>query len=171
MKTSLRLALGLWLSCSLLFAAAVRVENPFGSINVRVADVGKVLLDPKSDVRKLRAGDVRVIRREGLSVVKCTPEDGIPIDIDLQIPYGLALQARTTKGGISVTGLVRNADLITESGDLKLAAPWEATRLWIGADQEPRKYLAPKGLKLRVERVLRDEDVSDAWVLTNRFRG
>ena len=72
---------------------------------------------------------------------------------------------------ISVTGLARSADLITESGDLKLAAPWEVTRLWIGADREPREYLAPKGLKLRVERVLRDEDVSDAWVLTNRFRG
>ena len=48
------------------------------------------------------------------------------------------MQALTGKGGISVTGLVRNADLITESGDLKLVAPWEATRLWIGAEREPR---------------------------------
>ena len=169
MSTLLRFALGLWLSGSLPFAAAVRIENPFGSISVRVTAGSKVLLDPSSEARELRPGDVRVIRREGLSLIECTPEDGAPIDIDVQIPYGLAVQVLTGKGGISVTGLVRNADLITESGDLKLVAPWEATRLWIGAEREPREYVAPKGVKLQVERVERDEDGPDAWVLTNRL--
>ncbi len=170
MSTLLRFALGLWLSGSLLFAAAVRIENPFGNISVSVTGGAKVLLDPSSsEARELRPGDVRVIRRGELSLIECTPEDGAPINIDVQIPYGLAVQALTGKGGISVIGLVRNVDLITESGDLKLVAPWEATRLWIGAEREPREYVAPKGVKLQVERVERTEDGPDAWVLTNRL--
>ncbi len=99
MSTLLRLALGLWLSGSLLFAATVRIENPFGNISVSVTGGPKVLLDPSSEARELRPGDVRVIRRGELSLIECTPEDGAPIDIDVQIPYGLAVQALTGKGG------------------------------------------------------------------------
>ena len=170
MPTFLRVAVALWLLCWWLQAAVVRVENQFGDINIRVTTAGKVLLDPTSPARDVHPGDVRVIRQAGLSVIECRPEDGAPIDIDVEIPYGLGLEARTDKGAISVTGLVRTANLITTSGDLKLTAPWEATRLWIGAGREPKEFVAPKDVKLQVERVARDDQPA-AWVLKDRHQG
>ena len=170
MPTCLRVALALWLLCWWLQAAVVRVENQFGGINIRVTTAGRVLLDPTSPVRDVRPGDVRVIRQAGLSVIECRPEDGAPIDIDVEIPYGLGLEARTDKGAISVTGLVRTANLVTTSGDLKLTAPWEATRLWIGAGQEPKELIAPKDLNLQLERVAR-VDQPAVWVLRDRHQG
>ena len=170
MRTLSRLTLVVGLGCLLLPAATIRVENQFGNISVRVTATDKVLLDPTSPARDVRPGDVRVVRRDGLSLIECRPEDGAPIDIDVQIPYGLGLQARTAKGAISVTGLVRSADLVTMSGDLTLIAPWEAVRLWIRAGQKPREYVPPKGVKLIVKQIDR-KDQRAAWVLQDRRKG
>jgi VWFA-related protein len=80
-------------------------------------------------------------------VLKTSPPDGAPIDLAVKLPYGTTLQVRTEAGPISVSGIFGTAELITESGDVVLEAPWDATRLRLMAREKPAELNLPDGFK------------------------
>lgn len=129
-------------------AMTVRVENPAGGVRAVVVNSDQARMTPSCRTREVREGDVRVVRQEGLAVMMVQPADGAVIDVEVRLPYGFQFQARTTSGSIEVEGMIRKAELITDSGDLRLAAPWRITRLSIDAEREPREFVKPPGLSL-----------------------
>ena len=160
----LPLLLPLW--CFPLAATTVHVDNMVGSIAITVSAAGKFDLIPTSSGRPLVDGDVRLGRKPGLIVIECAPEDKTPIDLELTIPYGVAVKARTTAGTIRLQGIVPEAELSTESGGLELISDWDAMKLYVSAEAAPRKFTLIDGLRLR--RNPKAAEGEPAWELTDR---
>ncbi|HUG81595.1 MAG TPA: VWA domain-containing protein, partial [Bryobacterales bacterium] len=154
----------LW--CFPLAATTVHIDNLAGSIAIKVSAAGKFDLIPTSSGRPLVDGDVRLGRKPGLIVIECAPEDNTPIDLELTIPYGVAVKARTTAGTIRLQGIVPAAELSTESGGLELISDWDAMKLYVSAEAAPRKFTLIDGLKL--SRNPKAAEGEPAWELTDR---
>jgi len=132
----------------LLIASTVRVDNSVGNVTFTVAATRKLDMRPSSPERAVRQGDVKIGRQGSLLVVECTPDDGARIDLDVTVPYGFLVQARTTAGTIRLDGIVPRADFITESGDIELRSDWDVMRLQVSADHAPREFVSAPDLKL-----------------------
>ncbi|MCW5978439.1 MAG: VWA domain-containing protein [Bryobacteraceae bacterium] len=128
-------------------ALTVTVENEGGSISVRVVDAGRITVNRSSPQREATTDDVAIIRQGDVVLVRANPPDGAPIDIEVQMPYRVPLQAQTTTGAISVEGLIPHVRLATRSGDIRLTMPWEATRLSIEAANAPANVQLPEGIR------------------------
>jgi VWFA-related protein len=129
-------------------ALTVRVFNATGDISARVKRVSRVEIRTVSPTRPIRPQDRTITQGKDLLTIECHPDDGAKIHLELEIPYGVGLEARTEAGTISLTGMVPYADLRTSSGTVLLTAPWEATRFTIQSENEPREISLPKGLKV-----------------------
>ena len=133
----------------LAVGATVRVDNPAGNVSFHVTASGKLDMKPSSPDRAVRQGDLKIGRQESVLVVECDPDDGARIDLEVNVPYGFLVQARTTTGTIELDGIVPRADLVTESGDIELRSDWEVMRLQVSADRAPRELVTSLDLKLR----------------------
>lgn len=158
--------LGLFFGCFPLPATTVHIDNPVGSIAITVSGAGTFDLIPTSPGRPLVDGDVRLGHKPGLMVIQCAPEDKTPIDLELTIPYGVEVKARTTAGTIRLQGIVPRAELSTESGGLELISDWNAMGLYVASDSAPGKFTSISGLKLtRNPKAAKGEPV---WELTDQ---
>jgi VWFA-related protein len=139
------LVISVCLACSVAWAGTVRVENPTGSITVRTA-MGSREAQVRASVqsRALRPEDVKYTEQAGLFLVQCQPADGARVDLELELPHLTGLEAVTDSGAIRITGLIRSAVLVTNSGDIRLAVPWELMRLRAISEQRPRQFNDPK---------------------------
>jgi Ca-activated chloride channel family protein len=155
--------------CLTASAVTVRIDNPHGGILTRVARVDSVQLQGRSPERALAPGDTTVHRNSDLIVVRVNPPDNARIDVELELPYGADLQARTKGGAIAVEGLVRRAELLTETGDVTLAVPWDATRLEFQSRDEPREFLTPRDVKLSILRPGPDLPPLAVWGIRDRL--
>lgn len=143
-------------------AAVVRVVNATGSIRARVVASPDLRVSRSSPERDTRASDVTVTRDAGAVVVACRPEDGARVDLALELPYGLALEARTGAGDITLSGMLR-AELHTEQGGIEISAPWAATRLDLVSSQEPGVVRLPTGVKFLLK------SSKEGWILQDRL--
>ena len=66
--------------------------------------------------------------------------------MEIDLPYGSYLEARTSKHPISFSGLGR-VDLTTDEGEIELEAPWKATRLTLTTESRPSAVRVPEGIK------------------------
>lgn len=133
-------------------SSGLRVTNHWGNVIVRVGRETSIQLRSSSEDRKLRRGDVVMTEQPGLVEVETNPGDGAPVDLEIDVPYGTAVGIQTGSGSISLTGLIFRADLITDSGDVFIALPWDTTRFVFTADREPIEFIRPEGLEVRVRR-------------------
>lgn len=147
-------------------AATVRVDNATGSVTARVVAGKKVTIRRSSPTRAARPDDVSVTKNPKLVVVRCQPTDGARVDVEIDLPYGSELEAATRDGAVSVTGLILRADVVTESGDVTLTAPWDATRLEVSSEEAPKEMSLPKGVKFRQTKARSGEP---SWVLRDRL--
>jgi Ca-activated chloride channel family protein len=146
-----------YLACSAAWAEVVRVENPTGSITVRtVAGADKVEVWGSVASRLSRTDDVKLTAQPGLLLVQCVPADGAKVDLEVTAPQAADLEAVTDGGTIRVIGLIRGADLVTNSGDIRLEMPWELMRLRAVSERKPKEVTSPKLKDVRFE--------SGAWV-------
>jgi Ca-activated chloride channel homolog len=129
-------------------AETVRVNNPYGSVIVRVVTGSEIRVRRSSPGRPVRADDAQITRTPGVIAVDCRPADGAPVDIGIELTYGSTIEATTQNGAVSLEGLIARAFVKTAGGDIQLTAPWEATRLSISSRDAPKGFEAPKGLKL-----------------------
>jgi len=135
-----RALLGVLLAHALIqlaHADVVRVDNPFGGITIRVVPEMEVKVGGVGRSRPMQAGDLVVRQEEGLMVVECRPTDGADLDLVVNLPYGVEVEARTETGFLTLEGLIAKADLTTETGNIKLRVPWKDTKLEILAEQAP----------------------------------
>lgn len=166
-RFSMRLLLGcacLAGLCRAASAAVVRVENRAGSVSVRSVASESVTVRRSCPVRPNQETDVRISQSGGSVTVEATPADGAPIDLEIELPYRFELEASTSRGALSVRGFLPRAELRTESGDVRLALPWAATRLEVSAAQPPAEIRLPAGYRFREER-------REGWSLRDRLPG
>jgi hypothetical protein len=67
-----------------LTAQRIEVENPLGGVAVR-AFMGEQPVEVRalSSVRPQRSGDVRLARDGETLTIRCEPDDGIPMDLEV----------------------------------------------------------------------------------------
>lgn len=163
------LAVAVLAACPAAFGASVvRVENPTGSVRVRVAAVENLTVKRTSPQRPLRETDTRVTRRPGLILVEAVPEDGARIDLEIELPYRFELEIRARSGAVSVRGFLPRVAIDTEAGDVELAMPWQAMRLDARAPARPGELVLPAGGRFREEQ---PGGRKAAWGLRSRPAG
>ena len=129
-------------------ADIVLVHNPVGGITIRVVAEDAVRVGGSSRVRTVVPGDVLIRQEKGLMIVECRPADGAAVDLDISLPYGVEIEARTKDGFLSLEGLISRAALETGTGRVELAVPWSATELELTAQQAPAEFRGPEGPEL-----------------------
>ena len=145
----------LWVSllpaaATLLPAITVDVDNPFGGVRIAVGSDSRFRVRVTGTTREITRDDVEIKRTEERVVVKCAPHDSEPIDLDVFIPIGFSVDIVTTDGAIEINGMIRGARLVTETGDIRLAVPWRATRIRMDSERKPsavhlpRRRISPK---------------------------
>jgi len=156
-------------ACPAAFAASVlRVQNPNGSVTVRVAPTENLTLRRSSPQRAVRETDTRLTRKPGLILVEAAPEDGARIDLEVELPYRFELEIRAANGPVSVRGFLPRVAIDVEAADVELMMPWKAMRLDARAPARPEKLILPAVGRFREE--LR-RDPKRGWGLTSRSSG
>ena len=122
------------------------MENTAGNITVRVERREKPGIRHAARGREAQPGDIRIEEDGGMTTVRAGPADGATVDIDVVLPYGVYIEASTTKGSISSSGLIFRARFTTDTGDLRIVAPWSLTRAVLTSLQEPREFVHPRRL-------------------------
>ena len=107
----------------------LRIENPSGRVRVAVSETERVRVRRSSLDREARDSDVVTDRIGRRMRIRAMPEDGSRIDLEVDLPYGYALEVETVDGPIELEGLVRSADVKTATGAVHLHAPWDMIRL------------------------------------------
>ena len=134
-------ALRVSLLCGILSAQSIDISNPVGNVAVKVGGVEELSVEGKREDGSTQNGDVTVRRDKGRVHIHAIPKDGKRVDLAVKLPYGEAFSVLTRNGRIEVTGLVRNAELATDSGEIEFNVPWRATRAEVLSEQEPKNVL------------------------------
>lgn len=159
-----RVAAVLLLTCLPSVAVTLRVENRFGSIQVRTVAGETLTVRRHCPERVARDTDARITKEPGLVVVETAPADGARIDLEVDLPYRFEVEMRTSRGAISVRGFLPRVEAHTETGDIELAMPWAATRLEASATAAPVELVLPEGIRFR-------EEKRAEWALRDRLPG
>jgi VWFA-related protein len=145
----------------------VRIDNPAGNVHVTVAASGDFGADHTSPDRDPRPEDCEAKREEGAYVLRCAPADGAQVDLSVRVPFGSSINVKTDDGKISLEGFPTEFTAVTQTGELDLACPWDATKLLLFGAQEPKKLELPKGYKFRSERS--DVIPGLSWIIEDKL--
>jgi VWFA-related protein len=148
-------------------ARTLRIENPFGGVSVEVTSAGRLQIEANSPSRPVVAADISSSDQPALFLIKVNPADGARIDLDIKLPYGAALQVRTTAGPIWAKGLFAAAELATETGELEIETPWDASRFRLIAREKPKTVDLPRGF--RFDTYVTAPERGRSWVLEDRL--
>ena len=159
-------------SCSWLLpnAAAqhVDISNPAGAITVHAgAPNGFAVRAQRPTGAPAEQDDFNISFDQKRTRIVAVPRDGQRVDLSVDLPFGVSFSALTRDGSIRIEGLVRRAELTTESGALELAVPWKATHLQVTAPQEPASVSLPP--KIRFSRGTETVEGKKVWYLQDRL--
>ncbi|MBK5290983.1 MAG: VWA domain-containing protein [Acidobacteriia bacterium] len=130
-----------------LQASTMHVTNLHGNVSVRVAGGDRVQVRSSSPARAIQRGDAS-LREQGDSVViTVQPADGVQIDLDVVVPYGNGVEVETRSGAVHLNGLFSHVMVATQTGAVRIEAPWAATRLLLESAREPEDLILPEGYK------------------------
>lgn len=116
----------------------VRLINHYGSIQASVIFKHELSIQAESPSRPLVKGDAVVAEEPGALTIECKPHDGAAVNLDIGIPFGTNLEIETSSGAISLRGMVPKASLSTVNGEIRVTAPWKATKLVMTSAAAPR---------------------------------
>ena len=153
-----------WIDSGSITESVLRVENPVGGVTVHVTDTERVRVRRRSLSRPIQANDTKTTRLGRKMRIRAQPPDGVPIDLEIDLPYGHRLEVETVAGPIAISGLVRRAQLETDVGSVELAVPWRAVRLEIVSDRPPLKLSIPNRLGSAL-RSLSPKSSNGSWTL------
>ncbi len=148
-------------------AQTVRIENPNGGVSVEVTASGQLQVQASSPDRAVTATDAGSTQQPGVLLIKTHPADNARIDLHVELPYGARLQVITKAGPISASGMFASAELVTETGELALEAPWNASRVRVIARQKPNSVNLPKGFRFTTYQT--SPERGNSWVLEDRL--
>lgn len=119
-------------------ARILRITNEYGGIQIRVKAVDSVGLVVKLPSREARDDDVRLERAADVVELLVEPKDGAAMDLEVEVPYAVEIEASTTDGNLDFEGVADRAELSTVSGDVRVAVPWDVTPFRFEAKAPPR---------------------------------
>ena len=126
------------------WAETVRIRNEYGSVVVRsVMGAEKTEARATLPSRPLRPDDVRYNREHGVYRIECRPSDGARVDLEVTVAHTTFLEVTTKAGEISLSGLIRDASLMTDTGAVHLALPWRLANLRLISAAEPKEIRIP----------------------------
>jgi VWFA-related protein len=128
-------------------AVTVDVQNRYGAVRVTVADQEQITLEATRGGERRPSSDASVSRRMDRILVRVSPQDQGPVDLQLTLPIGYRLEAQTTAGELSLEGMLPGARLETETGAVRMAIPWSVARITLDADEKPANLVLPKNQK------------------------
>ena len=134
-------------------AITVEVDNPFGDVRVIIGTSPRFQVQGTGTTRKVTQDDTEITRADERVIVKCAPHDSEPIDLDVLIPIGFSVDIATTHGAIDISGMIRGARLSTETGSIRLAVPWRATRIQMDSENKPDAVHLAKGALFSVSNI------------------
>lgn len=136
-----------WADSESVEEPVLRVENPGGGVRVRVTDTERVRLRRTSRSRAIRPHDTKTTRLGRKMRIRARPEDGAPVDLEIDLPFGHRLEVETVDGPIALTGLVRRARLKTATGSVALSVPWRGVRFEAVSARRPLEVDIPRRLR------------------------
>ncbi len=136
-----------WVDSESVAEPVLRVDNPAGAVRVRIVNTDRVRVRRASRSRPVRAGDTKTTHLGRKTRIRAQPADGARIDLEIDLPYGHRLEVETIDGPISLTGLVRRAELRTAIGRVELSVPWQGVRLDVKSARRPFKVDIPHELR------------------------
>ena len=148
-------------------AIEVRIENLAGDVHVAIAASGDFGADHTSPDRDPRPEDCAAERKEGVYVLRCAPADGVRVDLSVRVPFGSSINVKTDAGKVSLEGFPTEFTAVTQTGELELACPWEATKFLLFGAKEPKRLELPKGFKFRSERS--DVIPGLSWIIEDKL--
>jgi VWFA-related protein len=141
------LAIGICQSAS---AEVVEIINRFGGITIRSDPSSGFKVGAESIGRAIRPDDVRIRREPGRIFVICDPADKIGINLVVRVTYMVPVAAQTVDGAIELDGFFPNATITTQTGNLRLKVPWNATEFQMDSEMAPDSFVFPKGFKFPI---------------------
>ena len=128
-------------------ASIIQVVNAHGNVAVRVTAGDRVQVRSSSPARAIVRGDASLREEGGQVLITAQPSDGARIDLDVQVPYGNGVKVETKAGSVDLSGLFALALIITDTGAVRVEAPWAATRIKLESDRAPETLIVPEGYK------------------------
>lgn len=126
--------------------SGVRVRNLHGAVRVQVVREPKVRLRSATPSRPLREGEISISGTE-LVEIEVRPAGGGALDVEVDLPYRMAIAVETKDGAVELSGLLARADVVTMTGAIRLAAPWDITRFHIETRRRPGRIVKPEDLR------------------------
>lgn len=149
-------------------AQEIRIVNHYGSVTVDVRH------GEPPRVRRLVGGSdspagLHVSDYNHVVLFESQPAAGGDSDIEASVPLGTSLSVETEAGDIHLTGVVRWARLMSNTGSLRIEAPLDTTHLVIESASRPGRVDVAAGHKLGF---LRHEIAPRyrVWRLSNEMR-
>jgi len=143
------LALAALLAPAISSAVTLEAHNRFGAISVRVVAQPNLVVRAKGVNRLASHEDTVIIKRPDRIVVRCEPKDEQPIDLEILLPLGYALTARTEDGDLVIEGMIHRVSAWTTSGDVLLRLPWGGTHIVLDVENEPKEFVKPDDRRFR----------------------
>lgn len=136
------------------------IENPCGGVRMRVRPVSRVEIETFREGKPIHAPNVVIEHLGDRTVVRCAPDGGGIVDLDVVIGYRLFVKATTVAGAIEYDGFGQ-ARLQTTSGDVSLRCPWDATQFALESADEPDEFVAAVRYRQASKR--------KPWVISDRL--
>ncbi|MCB1021536.1 MAG: VWA domain-containing protein [Acidobacteria bacterium] len=89
------------------------------------------------------------------------------MDLHIRAPFGAIISVKTDAGKISLEGFPTQFTGVTETGEIDLTCPWEATKFLLFGAAEPKRLVLPKGYKVRSERS--DVIPGLSWIIEDKM--
>ncbi len=173
-----RLLVMIALLASAAGAVELHVDNSTGDVNIRVVYSGELRVQTSSPERIVNRDDVEFERTAEKLAIRVEPADGARIDLDLDVPFGTAIEVNVGQGAFRFHGFPSLLIVATLDGLVEIEAPWDATRLLFFSLKKPGKLDTPQGFGFRQSKgssfpganwVLEDK-LNDARVTYGRIR-
>ncbi len=175
MRRAIRLTAGLALAGALCTGENLIVSNPAGDVEFVVTPGMRLTVGGTTPQGPAGEDDFAIVRQGDDIRVEVSRRDG-PLDLAIQAPLGLALDATTQEGNISVEGMVHRVRLRTDTGAIRLLAPLRGIRLRLDAEVKPPAFDNPSRRLFSASRISRGvgSEISEArrkrsWRLEDRL--
>ena len=148
-------------------ALELHVDNPVGDVSIRTVYTDRLEVRQYSPTRTVLPEDVTMEHRGDIVLVSCRPADNARIHLEIDAPFGVPIEVITFDGAIEFDGYPSLVTGKTVEGELRLTAPWDATKLLLFGAEKPKDVELPDGFKFSEERGSELQGVD--WILQDKL--
>jgi len=157
----------LFVAPALLPGARLLIDNPTGDVRIRIVYSGGFQARGESAARRVTKRDIETTQGDGIFSIKVRPLDDIAIHLELDVPFGTAIEVQEVAGAFRFEGFPAYLAVGSGEGPIDITAPWSATRFLLFSEAKAGKVATPKGARFRQRKGT--EFPGANWVLEDRL--